>query len=436
MEFINICFFIIGVFVFAFRPKLTPIYYLLWPTFFIFVSSIFFSLTYEVANDSERYAMNYVWLCACMTIILRFKSYNKTDKLIILLLGILVFYIFLLGYTRGALKLFQSWARGYFCFVPLWLIMKSHNISFDNYRRYIYFALLFEVVLGIIQVSTGMFYPSYTDGEIADNGTVNITGSLTRYNYYADNVSLLVLSAFYLIIMKYKAIGNIDKGICILVVLGIIIVSLSGARTELIALLVSIPLLVLSLFKQKRKIIIKTCIVFGIIISFFGSALSFSSDDFRAQQGENNYFRQLMILDYFSGEKSLTESSTFFFSAVLLNDFFSDPSKMMTGPGKLYTTTSGYGGVVTSKEWMWDCFLALLLCEMGIIGYAFLTLFLYLIIKDTHNIFISLGVLLYLLLVSVTDYGLFHGVSAIYLLFTVVYSQNVNNNRKIIGYIS
>ena len=179
---IHLFFFVVGIILFLTKPKYVPLYYVLWPTMFDFFIDLFFPIKYEeYVNAGAVYSRDYIWFCSLLLIIFVFDTFKTKDRRTIYALGLFVVYITILGLSRGSLREFQGWVRGYICFIPLWILMKYRNISFIEYKKYIYFALILEISVSIIQLMTD-FYPTFSNGHFAENGTRNIVGTFARYN--------------------------------------------------------------------------------------------------------------------------------------------------------------------------------------------------------------------------------------------------------------
>lgn len=418
--------FIIGIIIFFIRPRLVPLYYLLWTTMLIIICNMLFPMTFEESNMvGHVHSTNYIWLCGLLTIAIHLKKLNKNEKIIVITLLCLFLYVFILGLSRGVLGAFQGWLRTFFCFVPLWFLVKYHNIKFESYGNYIIYSFVIEFALVLFQTISGL-YPSYTNGEYAENGAVNIVGTFRRYNEFADNMCLLILS---LIFIYYKKQNFIPKYIFFtFLAIGISLVAIAGARTELAAIIVSLSVVIYFGFPQWRKKIFIVGLL-GLIILGAGYRISLEKDT-SISANESNYNRQLQLLDFLEGEGDVTEESTLFLSVFLLGEYFSSPDNMLTGPGLLFTNINGYYGLVTVDYHRCDSFLALLLCETGIVGYIILISFLVLIIRNSKEKLFPIATLLYLLIISITDFGLFQGYSAIYWLLIVSYSKPLSKKNK------
>lgn len=413
--------FLLGLIVYFFKPKYVPLYYLLWATMvFVFPFDLLFPMTFEEsAQVGHVHSTNYIWLCGLLTILRNINKWDSDNYKIVFVLFLLFTFVFVVGFLRGTLIPFQGWLRTYFCFVPLWIIIKSGNIDFKSYGKYVVLAICIEFFLVSFQTIMGIF-PSYSNGQYAENGAVNIVGTFKRYNDFADNQSLLVLSLLYIYNKDPKFISR--PVFFVFFVVGLILVTLAGARTELIALVVSLSLTIWGLFpKWRKKIVIGGIVAVLLLISGYNISLE---KDTTSSANDSNYNRQRELLDFLEGDMDVAEESTFLLTVFLVREYISYPDKILTGPGLLFTSSNGYHGMVMKDYLAADSFLALFLCETGIIGYFLLFSFLYLIVKHSKEKLFPMTMLMYLFLVSITDYGLFQGQSAIYWLFVVYYNQD------------
>lgn len=419
----NYVIFVIGIMIFLFYPRFVPLYYLLWNTMFAFILDIIIPVSYEEYSLGHSISMYYIWLCALISIPMRHKMICRCDRLILLFLISFLFYIISLGLSRGTSLSILFWIIDFFCFVPLWILMKQKNIKFRTYSSYIVFAIIIEVLIVAFQFATG-YYPSFTGGAIAENGATNVVGTLVRFNEFADNVSLLLLSLIFIRRYDKSSISSIFYYFSLISCF--ILVYIAGARTELVAIILALVLYLYFGNPQIRKkmIIVSICGVAILCLAYttFSDSITIGS--------EENSARQQELLDFALGDVDVSEGSTLSFSAVVLAEYFSDKKNILTGSGKLFASPNGYSGIVTESEFRWDCFDALFVAETGLIGVLFLFIILYLIIKQSTDKIMPTILVIYLLTVSLTDYGLFQGNSAIYFLFVAYYCNSVKMHKS------
>ena len=268
-----------------------------------------------------------------------------------------------------------------------------------------------------VQRTTGI-YPSYTDGAIAENGAINIVGTLRRYNAFAENCGLLILSLIFIYFRDRKFISTLM--LLLLILVGSYWIFIAGARTVLVAYVASLFVIV---FFQYRKagIVISIC---GVLFLFLFSPL------LKGQLSQlDNFDRFENLVEVSNGDVDMTSHTTLSLSVLLYEEYISSTQNIIIGPGQLFTSSFGYQGMITTEETMADSCEMLYLCETGLIGAVFLITFLVLIINGGGKRLFPMALVIYLLIVAVTDYGLFNGACAIYFLFVADYSSKCRFTR-------
>ena len=416
MNNINVIFLLVGFVIYFVRPRYVPFYYLIWPTGLLFLTDMFFPLKredYDVVIIF--YSVIYIWGCCGLTILFNYKRHRKREQKIFILLLMFLAYLFaIVIYRRGTVSSFFVWMMQYVAFVPLWLYVKYNNLNFLFYKRYIVIALCIEILIVFIQKATGIM-PSFSSGMFAENNTVNIVGTFNRYNTFSDNCSLLLLS---LVFINEKESGFIPRWLFVtLVIVGSILVFSSGARTVLIAYAVAVFLLVLLKFKNNRFAIVLGC---AILFYMYSTNVFLLKENVSGNSDGSNYDRFYKLVEISQGRVDMSSETTLYLSFLLYDEFVSNP---IIGPGKLFSSSNGYGGIITRTETMADSCNMLYICETGIIGVIFLVSFLVLIIKESRERLYPIVFVIYLLIVAVTDYGLFQGISSIYFIFVSYFTS-------------
>ena len=207
-------------------------------------------------------------------------------------------------------------------------------------------------------------------------------------------------------------------------------VLLSSIRIALIAYLVMIMMFVFDYFRKYIKgfkkyivyisLIISACLLFSAIQSYSNQiGVTYTKD------AENSIERQNILFSIFQDADYLTTHTTFALTYDVLSHFFESP---LIGPG-LYYVGSGYAGYINFLEVnRSDATLAIYICEFGVIGLLFLLFFYSVFIKTygSDNRYL-LYALITLLIVSVTDNGIFYSCNnVLLLLFVLVGSERVN----------
>ena len=173
-------------------------------------------------------------------------------------------------------------------------------------------------------------------------------------------------------------------------------------------------------FRHHQKILMG---IVGCSFIFGGAILSYLA----ALDPEK--LRMMDLMRFTTEDDYLTNRSTLFITFGLLTEFIEEPSSFITGLGHLYS--GGYlEGFVNPEEYMWDSYLALFLCEVGVFGVFVWSFF----IRDIYKCrpdFLTTATLVFLLLVSITDAGIFEGFSAVFLLIVVrIPTRALEEKRK------
>lgn len=406
---------LMGVVILFRYPSGIPYYYMVWFSLFIYIEGLVFRIDYSDVSFDKKTQLYYLIFSSIAVSVLKYKRLFRDDFLIRAFF--LLCYIVLLAFLRGGGG-FLFFMIQMVAFVPLWIIFNStSSFSTNLFERIVRFFLILELVLGVIQIVFNVAYPSYTEREIR-NGALNVVGTFSRYNVYAEQISLLSLSLLIISFYQTKKQMWLDW---LLVGLGFVVVVMAGARTQLLAMMVSLTVILFYRMSNKWKL---SFIVVMVSIFLLSQNISYG-------QSENvNINRQLELFKIYTDSKYLSQGATSHLSFYLLKEFTSSPETFLIGSGKLFTQTLGYGGLVMRGGVMYDSFLLLFLCETGIIGIILLTLCLYSILKKSRFNRNAMAILLFLLIVSVTDWGFFEGYSVIYLFFIIKYQNERNKDLQ------
>lgn len=413
---INIILFIIGVFLYLRKPVYAPIYYLFWCSFFAFAIDIVFPLQVnEETYKFNTFSILYIFFCGFLHITRNLQHYWKNDFSPLLLSLLLIFYLVFLTYYRGNGTRFLSFFLPWFTILPVWLILLTEEVDWEKYEKFLRYAIILELVLGLSQYLLGLGYSSFVE-EYAENGAENVVGTFRRYNAFADNMSLLILSTLAIRLVKEVRISVVDY---VLMAVGYVLVFYSGARTELAALSLAIILLFFARYRHNFKALA----VLSVLLVIVGArVVQGTGEEINRSEVENNEQRQFQAINAIGDSENvyLEEQSTFALSILLWNEYISSDNYLF-GPGKLFENQFGYLGLVCEGGAMYDSFLALFLCETGLIGVVLLVLILITIIRSCQRPSYALAILAYLFIVSFTDFGLFQGNSAIFLFLCIGY---------------
>ena len=420
---LNIILLVLGLCFYIRKPIYAVYLYTLWCTIIAYIFDALHPIKYEDTYAINLMADRFIWMCGVIHLYTLFKNKFKLYKIreLILFSALFFIYIYILGITRGVTRNFYDWILGYFAFIPIWIIIMTEKLNLSIYEKYIRWILYAELLIGVFQWF-GIGYASYVD-LYSGNGLRTISGTFLRYNAYAENLSLLLLSY---ILIVFKRSDSFRKKELLVCIFAYMMVFLSGARAQSAALLFSIIVFVYQVIKEKSgRLVWMTFIGIGLLI-IANVALSSRINN---QKSESTIDRQLSMLGAMDDRSYLTEESTLSLSYLLFYEYIKNPESYLTGPGKLFTSKTGYQGIVCVGGVMYDSDFMLYVCETGAIGLFFLLLFLFMIIKSCDNKYVSLSFAMFLFLVSFTDYGIFEGAGAVYMFYAINY---INRNNRLI----
>ena len=427
---INSILLLIGLFFFFKKPIYGLFYYILWCSFACFIVDIFIPIQiYEQSYLFDKTAYLYIYICGIIHVVRNIQYYNRYEIIPLILSVLLLGYVVFLGVMRSTLLPFMTLFSYWLTFIPMWLLFRTEGDELDllKIKKYLRIALSVEIVLAVSQYMFGFGYSSFVSS-IAENGAENIVGTFRRYNLFADNVSLLVLSILIIFFHKIQVVSFVDF---ILILLGIILVFFSGARTEFAALLLALSFVLIARFKSNWQLLIVFVSLSFVVVSTVIANL----DSIFDADSEGNEQRQLQAINGVTEGQNdyLGETSTLFLTVLLWNEFTKDTDNYLFGPGKLYESKFGYLGIVCDGGSLSDSFLALYLCETGIVGVVLLFLVLLAIVVSCIQPLYALSMVLYLLVVSLTDPGLFQGNSAFFLFLCIAYINKREQDEIEIG---
>jgi hypothetical protein len=159
--------------------------------------------------------------------------------------------------------------------------------------------------------------------------------------------------------------------------------------------------------------------------------ISFSNHYFDREKSESTINRQMEMVSSASDRNYFKESSTLALTFLLLDEYVSDAENLLTGPGKLFKSKYGYQGIICVDGVMYDSDFMLYVCETGLVGLLFLSLFVYFIVQSCRVKVVSISFISFLLFVSVTDFGLFEGRGAVYMFMAINFANQIRLKRMI-----
>ena len=255
-----------------------------------------------------------------------------------------------------------------------------------------------------------------------------ICGTFTRYNHMANYLAtfFFVLSNEY---YKYKRI-SIKKYYILSSLIGLLIV-FSGSRMTFVLYAFSIFYYVIIYYR--KSIIGVLCVIVVLIASW--KLIAGNQDYYGMNQNDGEGLeRTISGIVNVANSDDLSQGSTIALSVLLLESFFDSP---LTGNGMSKRGSDFYyfSENASEKNFPTDARLVYMLVEHGIIGVLLYAFFFLSILKYTkfmgqeHERSFFLGALLFFVLFTITDDGIF---DRIQLLIFVTYSFSYINNRYIL----
>lgn len=426
MQIISFLLLVIGLILFFYNKKSYLCYATLWVTFFPFLINFCFKIQTDSYYNLLAWCNYYnviVFAVLFFTSIRKkaqMRDNNRTKEVLLVLFLMFVYSIFCAIFRDSDIILNIKYVFSNFSNVFFLLNIILVKPSFLFVKKCLNCVFLLELIVGFLQLF-GLFHYQIK----IDEGMMNlsiITGTFIRNNIYAEVLSLLFLSIFYI---KVKEKCKINIGFWILTAYVFYIVYESGIRTALIAFVLVFSLLYVISIKKKPHFKLK---VFFLVVS---SVVVCSSDLKSVMSGELSYDsqvessseRQSNLLNIFRDNEYLAEHTTIYYSIYVLSYFSENP---IMGPGLLYSNgKEGYGGVVkTSEGNLTDASLAIYICETGIIGILLFCVLYYVILHRINMDNIGAYLLfIFLLLITITDPGLFF-LPNVLIFFLLIYYDN------------
>lgn len=433
MQVVSALLLVLGLFLFLFKKKSYLYYTVAWITVFPFI----INLGIKIQTDSYY---NLLAWCNYYNVIVFFSLFasqllnDKSKKELIRIKQILVVLFVMFAYSifcanvrNSGIVLNIKYTFSNFSNIFFLLNIYLLKPSLSSVKKTLKFMFYVELFVGIFQLFGFFQYQVEADEGMANLSIV--TGTYIRNNIYAEVLSLLFLSLFY---FKVKEKSKIGYYYWILTLYVFYIVYESGIRTALVAFVLIYGLLFVMYLRNKPYFKLK-------IFAFAVVAIVAINTDMKAimsgqmtydSQVESSSERQSNLLNIFRDNDYLAEHTTIYYSIYVLSYFSENP---IMGPGLLYSNgKKGYGGVVnTSAGNITDATLALYICETGIIGLMLLFTLYYLILYRINKC--NLGAYLlfvYLILITITDPGLFF-LPNVLILFLLIYYDNFNKNKTL-----
>lgn len=430
MQIISFLLLVLGLMLFFFNKKSYLYYAILWVTFFPFLINFGF----KIQTDSYYNLLAWCNYYNVIVFVLLFaqsirkkvqvRDYNRIKEVLLVLFLMFGYSVFTAKYRDSDIILNLKYVFSNFSNVFFLLNIILLKPSFSLIKKSLNYVFLLELTVGFLQLFGLFQYQIEVDEGMANLSIV--TGTFIRNNIYAEILSLLFLALFYI---RVKEKCKINKRFWILTAYVFYIIYESGIRTALIAFVLVFCLLYMISIRKTPNFRLKIFLLIALSVFVYCADIKsvMSGGMTYDSQVESSSERQSNILNIFRDNDYLSEHTTIYYSVYVLS-FFSDNPIM--GPGLLYTNgLAGYGGLVnTSAGNITDATLALYICETGIIGILLFFMLYYVIL---HRINLNnLGAYLlfvYLLLITITDPGLFFLPNVLILFLLIYYDKKKYN---------
>ncbi len=420
--------FIIGFSRDSVRGDILLSYYFIWVFIIPFVVDFVFPLEIEIYFDIITWSSYFGILVFPLAIAYsnssKEKIINRRFGLLLLAYLIIVIYGMFLGFMRGTL--YQATKYAFMQFSPI--LMLINIFVFKPNKKYVinllHRLLYLELFIGGLQLLGFFQYHMNSDASSFDFG--RITGTFSGNNIYAEIVSLLM---FFVIYIEAKKKGYVSFKGWVLVSIGFIVMVSSGIRTALIGYAICMSFILFTIYKNNKKgrRILLMFFALGIlyfVINMWGGIMS--GDMVYDSQTTGALERQGTLANILRDENYIAEHTTFYFTIYVLSFL---PMNYLLGPGLLYTSSQGYGGVVnllTNNQT--DAAFAIYICEMGLIGVFLFLLLYFIILRKVNKSSVAYVFFVYLLLIYVTDLGPSFLPNAIFL-YLIIYLESYEDNN-------
>ncbi len=401
----SIFLYLFGLFLFFSNNKKYVInYLLLWVCF----APLLYHVTIGLDDDIQYYNIiqwaRYLGLTIFLvkTIGGKYKSFKS---FYILLFFFLLYSIFLSVERSTSISSTVKFVFGSFFDLMILLGLYGIEVHKRSLISLMNITIIIEFACSIYQyISHTRFFP-HTSGVSG----IEISGTFMGANLMSEFVALLLYVV--ICIDSCKGCGISTKNI-ILIILVTIVEFISGVRTALISHILILTVLFVYFYKDKFvtkkskfRLVILLLVFFAIAGSFFFSYINTADVTYDINVTSASE-RQNVITSIFIEDNYFSEHTTFYYTIYVLSFFSMNP---ILGPGLLYKSTSGYGGLVnTAAGNLTDCTLALYICESGIIGIIFfIIIYRELFKKLAKGSFGPKLLFYYMIIITITDPGIF-----------------------------
>ena len=411
---ISFFFFFIGIIVYLYSAKYLFFYYITWIVLFPFLSVLLIpTADWNAISGMANYFLLFIYVFDVI------KTGNKHSAIQVCIMFLLGFY-FIFASLLHDIPMMYYIKHYVSVFMPLFLmypfVRRINEFSKNTIIKYLLFLLLLEIVVCLCQMHLSLFaIAPRSDSAFKYNMSLT-NGTLNGNNLLASFVTFLTLCV--LILSK-----RIDKcKIYLLLMLVLYIILHSGIRTYLICFMFFVPVIIYMKTKYKKLLAIILLVVPFILYTMYnnlGNIMGYTTKD-----ASNSLERQLYgISDTFLA--SNIEESTMSLSWFLWYYFKEHP---FWGCGQ-YFKSIGYGNIISfDTDNLTDATLMFHLAEFGLIGFLLMVIFFYKLSNICYTNFRQILIILYLILISITDIGIFSSLNQALLMLMIFSSQN--NNEK------
>lgn len=355
------------------------------------------------------------------------NKFNKQLKGLLVCLMIAMIYVVFLILLRG-LPTVQYIKYGLECFsiIAGIAMFTSREIDYNSFYKLLKVGFVFELLVGLIQV---FYQPLNYKGALSGNEVLFVNGTFFGNNTFIEFLTCL---GFLIFSLEYKQRGKLTRFSLLLCAILAYLVYESGVRMALAAMLIPLGYFIYVYFKKrKNKASVVVYLVLAIIVAIpivktITSFVSNSSVTY-TRDATSVAERQAVMASILVDNTYLLEHTTLGLS---YNIVMALPDNPILGPGR-YFTSKGYEGY-SYKEGssITDATLALFIGEFGIIGLFIIGYMLKILLCKINNR--NRGALViaaYLLIISLTDNGIFGAINLFSLISMIMLEKHCEITR-------
>ena len=318
-----------------------------------------------------------------------------------------ILYYIILSLLRGA-EIIKAvrYIVGHFGFLISLCIISQNPVNLKSLVKLIRIIVFVEILLALVQPYFSFLNYQSTLQDEAMTSMSN--GTFIRNNVFIEFLTPLVMILVYYDFIHKKGGLWMDF---LLVLLTLFLTYNSGVRTVFLAILPVVFVVLYRLlslrFKSTRGKILATIVICMSSYMIYSVVQSLAEERgiTYTKNAEDSSDRQAVLLSILNDPEFAENQTTLGFTIIVLSTFPDDP---IFGPGNMFKG-KGYDFIQRESGDETDATLAILLCEIGLVGILLLAIIYYLIIsKIGHNVQISRLIFFYLLIVTIADPGLIY----------------------------